>query len=167
MEGREYNGARSLAHSAVLSEDLLGSNPTGIAPHCVHTHAVALARKRSHPSHVRRSKFRIECGRLCCCALESGGLRVRVLQLGRIGRISERCNRELQGQVHSRASTLSRHGRHRYIHRHTLAQSNHALRHAHAYARSHTSTRTQATGVRCPGRYNRPRPRQVASSLSE
>ena len=52
-----YNVARCLAHSAVLSEDLLGSNPTGIAQHSVPTHAVALARKRSHPSHVRRRKF--------------------------------------------------------------------------------------------------------------
>ena len=30
-----------MAHSAVLSEDLLGSNPTGIALHCVPTHACA------------------------------------------------------------------------------------------------------------------------------
>ena len=57
--GRESNtnGARFLAHSAVLSEDLLGSNPIGIAPLRVHTLAAALVQQRTYPSHVRRRKF--------------------------------------------------------------------------------------------------------------
>ncbi len=59
--GRESNtnGARCLAHSAVLSEDLLGSNPIGIAPLRVHTLAAALAHQRTYSNHVRRRKFAI------------------------------------------------------------------------------------------------------------
>ena len=44
--------------SAVLSEDLLGSNPIGIAPLRVHTLAAALAHQRTYSSHVRRRKLR-------------------------------------------------------------------------------------------------------------
>ncbi len=53
----EHNGARCLAHSAVLSEDLLGSNPIGIAPLRIHILAAALAHQRTYSSHVRRRKF--------------------------------------------------------------------------------------------------------------
>jgi hypothetical protein len=57
--GREShtNGARCLAHSAVLSEDLLGSNPNGIAPLRVHKLAAALAHQLTYSSHVRKRKF--------------------------------------------------------------------------------------------------------------
>ena len=57
--GRESrtNGARCLAHSAVLSEDLLSSNPIGIAPLRVLALAAALAHQRTYSSHVRRRKF--------------------------------------------------------------------------------------------------------------
>ncbi len=44
-----HNGGCCLAHSAVLSEDLLGSNPIGIAPLRVHTLAAALAQQRTYP----------------------------------------------------------------------------------------------------------------------
>ena len=43
--------------SAVLSEDLLGSNPIGIAPLGVHTLAAALTHQRTYSSHVRRRKL--------------------------------------------------------------------------------------------------------------
>ncbi len=54
--GREShtNGARCLAHSAVLLEDLLGSNPIGIAQLRVHTLAAAIANQCTYSSHVRR-----------------------------------------------------------------------------------------------------------------
>jgi hypothetical protein len=57
--GRESrtNGARCLAHSAVLSEDLLSSNPIGIAPLRVLALAAALAHQRTYSSHVRRRKL--------------------------------------------------------------------------------------------------------------
>jgi hypothetical protein len=51
--------ARCLVHSAVLSNGLLGSNPTSIAPLRVHTPAAALAQQRTYLSHVRRRKFRV------------------------------------------------------------------------------------------------------------
>ncbi len=57
--GREShtNGARCLAHSAVLLEDLLGSNPIGIAQLRVHTLAAAIAHQCTYSSHVRRHKL--------------------------------------------------------------------------------------------------------------
>jgi hypothetical protein len=52
----------TLPHSAVLSEDLLGSNPIiigRIAQLRVHTLAAVLALQRTYPSHVQRRKYRL------------------------------------------------------------------------------------------------------------
>ncbi len=50
-----YNGARCLAHSAVVSEEQLGSNPISIAPRRVQP--CAYAHDHPYPSHVRRRKL--------------------------------------------------------------------------------------------------------------
>ncbi len=51
-----HDGARCLARSAVLSKDLLGSNPISIAPLRVHTLTAALVHQRTYSSHVRKPK---------------------------------------------------------------------------------------------------------------